>query len=283
MMGNKKSFVLHLDDLESVNLLTDEQAGQLLREILNYVNEGDTHIEDPVVEMAFSFIRRRIDKEAEKYTEICRKRAEASSSRWKNESSEGGNDDANASKCMQMHANASKPMQVTPDNDIDNDIDIDIDINKNNIVPPETGRRGEPIPYQAVIDHLNKVCGTKYAATTAKTRECIRARCREGATLEGFITVIDRKAKEWLGTEQAKYLRPETLFGTKFDGYLNAPRAAPKKPAKQFNDFHQRDQDYDAISKALIEKQLAALGATSVVDAAQWQGAAEPSGGSAER
>ena len=153
--------------------------------------------------------------------------------------------------------------------------ETETETDKNTIVPPETGRRGEPIPYQAVIDHLNRVCGTKYAATTAKTRECIRARCREGATLEDFITVIDRKANEWLGTDRAMYLRPETLFGTKFDGYLNAPRAAPKKAAKQFNDFHQRDQDYDAISKALIEKQLATLGATSVVDAAQWHGIAK--------
>lgn len=256
MMGNKKSFVLHLDDLESLKLLTDEQAGQLLKGILTYVNEGDAHIEDPVVGMAFSFIRRRIDKEAEKYTEICRKRAEASSSRWKSESSEGDNDDANASKCMQMHPNASKSMQVTPDNDIDNDNDNDIDINKNTLVPTEPGRHGDPVPYQAVIDYLNQVCGTKYHATTAKTRECIRARWREGARLEDFKRVIDRKARDWLNTDRAEYLRPETLFGTKFEGYLNAPESKPKKKAIQFNTFHQREYDYEDMQKKLLQRQL---------------------------
>jgi hypothetical protein len=33
--------------------------------------------------------------------------------------------------------------------------------------------------------------------------------------------VIDKKTKEWLGTQFENYLRPETLFGTKFEGYLN--------------------------------------------------------------
>ena len=33
--------------------------------------------------------------------------------------------------------------------------------------------------------------------------------------------MIEKKAKEWMGTEMEKYLRPETLFGPKFEGYLN--------------------------------------------------------------
>jgi hypothetical protein len=41
------------------------------------------------------------------------------------------------------------------------------------------------------------------------------------ATVEDFKRVIDIKAAEWLGTENDQYLRPQTLFGTKFEGYLN--------------------------------------------------------------
>ena len=41
-------------------------------------------------------------------------------------------------------------------------------------------------------------------------------------TVDDFKTVIDKKCDEWIGTEWEKYLRPETLFGTKFEGYLNA-------------------------------------------------------------
>ena len=50
----------------------------------------------------------------------------------------------------------------------------------------------------------------------------IRARLREGFKYPDFERVIDAKYREWNGSpKMAKYLRPETLFGTKFDSYLN--------------------------------------------------------------
>lgn len=76
--------------------------------------------------------------------------------------------------------------------------------------------------YISIVEYLNKKAGTKYKPTTAKTKTAIHARLSEGFTLEDFKTVIDKKYTEWKGTEFEKYLRPETLFGTKFEGYLNA-------------------------------------------------------------
>lgn len=72
-----------------------------------------------------------------------------------------------------------------------------------------------------VIAHLNEKAGTKYRASTPKTQALIRARTAEGFTLDDFIAVIDKKCAMWLGSDMEKYLRPETLFGTKFEGYLN--------------------------------------------------------------
>lgn len=76
-------------------------------------------------------------------------------------------------------------------------------------------------PYDQIIAHLNEKAGTKYRATSGKTQSLIRARMSEGYTLEDFKAVIDVKCEEWLNTPMEKYLRPETLFGTKFEGYLN--------------------------------------------------------------
>jgi uncharacterized phage protein (TIGR02220 family) len=76
--------------------------------------------------------------------------------------------------------------------------------------------------YISIISYLNEKAGTKYKATTGKTKTAIHARLSEGFTLEDFKVVIDKKCAEWLGTEFEKFLRPETLFGTKFEGYLNA-------------------------------------------------------------
>ena len=44
---------------------------------------------------------------------------------------------------------------------------------------------------------------------------------KEGYKKEDFIGVIDKKYKEWKDTEREKYVRPETLFGDKFEAYVN--------------------------------------------------------------
>ncbi len=93
--------------------------------------------------------------------------------------------------------------------------------------------------YISVVSYLNEKAGTKYKATTAATKKHINARMEEGFTLEDFKTVIDKKSAEWKNTDMEKYLRPETLFGTKFESYLNAKVTTLKPQA------YQRKEDVD--------------------------------------
>ena len=80
----------------------------------------------------------------------------------------------------------------------------------------------EEIPYKDIIDYLNIKAETNYKPTTRKTKDLIKSRFNEGFTLEEFKKVIDNKTREWkYNAEMCKYLRPETLFGTKFESYLN--------------------------------------------------------------
>ena len=76
--------------------------------------------------------------------------------------------------------------------------------------------------YKHIIDYLNEKVGTHYRATNKTTQKHINARLTEGYTYDDFKTVIDKKCAEWKGTSMEQYLRPETLFGTKFESYLNA-------------------------------------------------------------
>lgn len=76
--------------------------------------------------------------------------------------------------------------------------------------------------YSEIIDYLNEKVGSHYKSNISKTKSLIQARLNEKFTLEDFKKVIDNKCLEWMGTEWQKYLRPETLFGTKFEGYLNS-------------------------------------------------------------
>lgn len=94
--------------------------------------------------------------------------------------------------------------------------------------PSEEEGRGEEdgIPYGEVVAALNGSAGTAYRPTSRKTRQLIRARWAEGYRLEDFQAVIDVKCAEWIGGDMARYLRPETLFGPKFEGYREQARAA---------------------------------------------------------
>lgn len=75
--------------------------------------------------------------------------------------------------------------------------------------------------FKEIISYLNEKAGTKYRASGSKTQRLIKARFNDGFNNEDFKKVINIKVAEWSGTDMAKYLRPETLFGTKFESYLN--------------------------------------------------------------
>ena len=81
--------------------------------------------------------------------------------------------------------------------------------------------------YKYIVEYLNQKADTNYRHSTKKTQTCIHARLAEGFTQDDFKMVIDKKVADWKGTEWEKFLRPETLFGTKFESYLNAKVSKP--------------------------------------------------------
>lgn len=101
------------------------------------------------------------------------------------------------------------------DNDNDNENEVSLHDTLNDTFKKD-------IPYKEIIDYLNTRTNSNYKHTTKKTKDLIKARFNEGFTLDDFKIVIDKKCIEWINDPNMnKYLRPETLFGTKFEGYLN--------------------------------------------------------------
>ena len=117
----------------------------------------------------------------------------------------------------------------------------------------EKPKKEDKVPYVEIIGYLNEKTDSRYSAKAQATRKLIHARFAEGRTLEDFKTVIDLKVAEWKNDPvMCKYLRPETLFCTKFERYLmDAERNAPEEPKSRF-DVLERDF-YDAlVSKGAI-------------------------------
>ena len=102
------------------------------------------------------------------------------------------------------------------------DIGIDIDIDKEDTL---SGKPDYAPQVREIVEYLNAVAGTRYKSTTRNTIAHIKARLKEGFTVDDFKAVIDTKATAWKDDpKMCAYIRPQTLFGPKFEGYLNEGR-----------------------------------------------------------
>ena len=87
-----------------------------------------------------------------------------------------------------------------------------------------------PLPYEEIVQYLNQKTNKNFKHTSKVTQRHIRARFAEGFTVSDFKQVIDNKCNDWLRDQKMKeYLRPETLFGTKFESYLNSKTTTTKQ------------------------------------------------------
>lgn len=119
--------------------------------------------------------------------------------------------------------------QIEQYNKTINRTEEDIDkLSSSENVDPEPKQKSQKIPYEKIIDYLNRKTNSHYRPTSKATRRLIKARYNEGFTDIDFKSVIDKKCAEWLQDgNMVQYLRPETLFGTKFEAYLNQPDTGP--------------------------------------------------------
>jgi uncharacterized phage protein (TIGR02220 family) len=128
-----------------------------------------------------------------------------------------------------------KPISVNPQQINTN---INKELKKENSLPKgkEDVEQSSTIPYEEIITYLNSKAGTNFRINSKDNQKYIRARWNEGFRLEDFVKVISTKVSEWKDDKKmAPYLRPSTLFGTKFESYLqqaNKPQEQAKPSSK---------------------------------------------------
>ena len=119
---------------------------------------------------------------------------------------------------QKLHEGSAK---IAPNNILYNIVDNIVD---NNIV--ENAEKHDMKVITEIVDYLNEKAHKNYRSNNKTTIRHVNARLKEGRTLSDFKQVIDNRCATWLGTDMEQYLRPSTLFGSKFEDYLNSP--APK-------------------------------------------------------
>ena len=185
----KQAIYLYHSYLAAVEPLGDAECGRLFKSLLTYSMTGVAPELNGNERFLFPMMQDQIDRDNLAYEEKCAKNRGNAQQRTL----------PNASERKRPLPNASDGSQGEGEGE----------------------REGEI--YRDIVEYLNAKTGRNFKPGIAKTRTAISARLNEGFTLEDFYSVIDKKAKEWGNDpKMQQYLRPETLFGTKFESYLNA-------------------------------------------------------------
>lgn len=248
----KNGFILYYDYEEHFELLSDEELGMLIRAIYKYEKTGEVPELVGLSKMAFSFIKSNLDTLRDKYEKQVEKNKE-------NGAKGGRPKKANKSKVKQNKPKVTDGFSDKPKKNL-----IDKDINTEMDKGDKSSSNGTCI-YKQVIDYLNLKAGTNFKTSNKIARDKIKARLNEGYKLQDFIVVVDKKYEDWINDSNCKYLRPSTLFGNRFDEYLNQ-KATKQESNKNLNNngisvpnkskfvnYEQRTRDYDELERLAQE------------------------------
>lgn len=291
----KDNFLLKKSYIDTFSMLDNENAGKLIKGIFNYVNTGNSDLEN-LLEVIFLPIKQFIDLNEEKYQKRCNANAKNGllggrpkddfideeikpnetqnnpmgyfdknthisyiNNHLEKEKLIGCGEeekkeplkakDAGLLEETQKKKTLSNATQntlrelrektisdkrygpTTEDSGLLQEIvvklknefgETEVDKNSLNVIVKKIMRE---LAVDKVLLYLNEVTGSSYRLDTASHRTKILAQLKNGHKLNEFYRIIDAKSKEWLNTNMAQYLRPSTLFGPKFDEYLEQPTA----------------------------------------------------------
>ena len=194
-----KSFTIYKEYYDLITLLTEEEQKNLILSIFKYMFEDEIPVLNDRENKIFVNLKRPLDKSKKQSSNSVKK-------------------------------SQTKTKQKPNKNQTYNQRDIQSGTQTGNTSKMSMSMYNVNVYVKKIIEYLNKKVGTNYKYNTSSTVAKIKARLNEGYKLDDFIVVIDKKVNEWKGTDLEKYLRPETLFGTKFESYLNQKEIKAKTP-----------------------------------------------------
>lgn len=193
-------FTIYKEYYELITLLTEREQQELLLAITKFMFEDVEPTLNDKQTKIFNNLRRPLEKSKKR------------------------------SKCGSI--TNSKENQEENENKTHQDVNVIVNVNDNVDVNVKKISLEE---IKGIVEYLNIKSNSHYKYSTDKTQTLIKARIKDGFTLDDFKIVIDKKCEEWLGTDFEKFLRPETLFSNKFEGYLNQKITAKKKTLKDIS------------------------------------------------
>lgn len=215
-------FTIYKEYYELITLLTEREQQELLLAITKFMFEDVEPTLNDKQTKIFNNLRRPLEK--------SKKRSKCGSITKSNENQE--ENEIKTKENQKEIKTKSNENQKESENKTHQDVNVIVNVNDNVDVNVKKISLEE---IKGIIEYLNIKSNSHYKYSTDKTQTLIKARIKDGFTLDDFKIVIDKKCEEWLGTDFEKFLRPETLFSNKFEGYLNQKITAKKKTLKDIS------------------------------------------------
>lgn len=215
-------FTIYKEYYELITLLTEREQQELLLAITRFMFEDVEPTLNDKQTKIFNNLRRPLEK--------SKKRSKCGSITKSNENQE--ENEIKTKENQKEIKTKSNESQKENENKTHQDVNVIVNVNDNVDVNVKKISLEE---IKGIVEYLNIKSNSHYKYSTDKTQTLIKARIKDGFTLDDFKIVIDKKCEEWLGTDFEKFLRPETLFSNKFEGYLNQKITAKKKTLKDIS------------------------------------------------
>lgn len=259
------SFILYTSDYQLIEGLTDEQLGQLTRALFIYARDGEVINLEPVVRMAFVFIKDKIDRNQQKYQKKCERNRENIRKRW-------NKSNTNNTKENERIPNDTSVYERIPNDTTrylyDSDSDSDSDVSKEtNILEPskeasmqsfseknvcaaeepqkssekKKSKKGE-IDYAAIKDYWNEQHDKTNSAMrrltlmTENRKEAIRGRLKDckGDISKIYLAIDKAMASDYLnaGHSWASYdwVMTRKYFPKVLEGNYDNTKPASQQP-----------------------------------------------------
>lgn len=229
MAENKASFVLYIDLIHTVEKLSDERAGKLLKHVLRYVNDMNPTLDDELIDLVFEPIKQQLKRDLRKW--------ETKRTTLSENGRLGGikSGESRRNKNEAIEANALETKQ----NEANEAVNVSVSVNVNEL-------------YIGFVEAINKVLGKKYRGDS-KSKRSFHARVKEGYTLEQIIQATKVASQEDYHIGNGfKYLTPEFMTRPdKLEKFLQQapnsiqPLSQPNTPIELHNYKMKTDNQYN--------------------------------------
>ena len=225
----RPSFLIYKSFYKPIKILSNEDKGKLFKAIFEYQTQdfdGSEQVIEPEIQMAFEFFKNQFELDNKKW----KKQVKAQSANGKKggrpkNSVEDDAPDEKPHEPKETHGFLNNPTKAIKG--VKEKEKVKVKVKVKDIPEKSICKKRATFPQQAtclILDDLNKRLSLKrvFKGSAESTKKLIQSIMSEGYSIEDFITVNQKKVNQWLDDpEMSKFLRPETLYVNKFDGYLN--------------------------------------------------------------